>query len=139
MAAKDGTADVPADGPLPPSLAGEVLRVRASGAYRVGSYFDRELDPAGYPDRGAMDWNFQYEPLRSAPHACGFFLVGDGRRFATLVTPHGAAVSPVGGPVIVGINDNDVGDDSGEVSFVVDRRAPTVAEWQTRRCAVDCQ
>jgi hypothetical protein len=139
MAAKDGTADVPAESALPSSLAGEVIRVRAAGAYRVGSYFDRELDPAGYPDHVAMGWNFDYEPLKSAPHACGFFLVGDERRFATLVTPSGTAVSPVGGPLLVGINDKDISNNSGDVSFVVDRRAPTVTEWLARRCSIDCQ
>jgi hypothetical protein len=139
MAAKDGTSAVPPDSALPPSLAGEVIRVRASGAYRVGGYFNKDLDPTGYPDHEAMGWNFEYEPLKSAPHACAFFLVGDERRFATLVTPHGAAVSPVGGPLIVGVNDKDISNNSGELSFVVDRRAPTVTEWLARRCSADCQ
>jgi hypothetical protein len=139
MAAKNGTADVPVDSSLTSALAGEVIRVRAAGAYRVGSYFDRELDPTGYPDHAAMGWNFEYEPLRSAPHGCGFFLVGQERRFATLAAPRGAAVSPVGGPLTVGINDRDISNNSGDLSFVVDRRAPTPAEWLARRCSVDCQ
>jgi len=112
MAAKDGTAAVPPDSSLPSSLAGEVIRVRAAGAYRVGNYFNKDLDPTGYPDHAAMGWNFDSEPLKSAPHACAFFLVGDDRRFATLVRPHGTAVSPVGGPLIVGINDKDVSNTS---------------------------
>jgi hypothetical protein len=118
---------------LTPVLAGEVIRVRASGEYRVGSYFNSPVGPSGYPGGGPTGYNFGSEPLKSAPHACAFFLVGDEKRFATLATPGGAVITPVGGPLIVGINDNDPSNNSGNVAFTIERRLPSSSEWQVHR------
>ncbi len=40
-------------------MAGEVVTVRASGRYTVGSFYDQSIDPAGYPDGDAKRYNFQ--------------------------------------------------------------------------------
>ncbi|MGH7434242.1 MAG: C2 domain-containing protein, partial [Polyangiaceae bacterium] len=121
MPASEGTRDSPA-----PVLAGEVVLVKAAGDYQVGSFYDAHVGPAGYPGGGPKGYNFKYEPLSSAPHACAFFLLGQRKRFATLTTPCGSSIAPVGGSLVVGINDDEPGNNKGTVAFSVARRPPTV-------------
>jgi hypothetical protein len=129
MQASEGTKRVDGD----ELLAGEVVRVTASGRYQVGSYYDSPLSPAGYPGGGPRSYNFQYEPLKSASHGCGFALVGHRMREATVVGPCGSFLSTTSGPVVVGVNDTDPGNNSGQATFTVERRPPTVDEWAHQR------
>jgi hypothetical protein len=117
------------------ALSGEVLRSTATGSYKVGTWNDAAVTPVGYPGGGPKGYNFGYEPLRSAAHACAFFLVGEKRREATLVTPCGSTLTSVAGPLVVGVNDNDPSNNDGALSFAIERRAPTTTEWLGHRVA----
>ncbi len=81
--------------------AGEVVRVRASGTFKVGSWFDETLDPGCTP------------ALRRGE------VIGLDRTF---VATHAGALS-------VGLNDKDLSNNEGQVKFQISRRAPTVEEW----------
>ena len=124
LQARDGTRDCRAT-----VSAGEVVRVSAAGQYKISSYYDA-IAPTGYPGGGLTGYNFSEEPLKSAPHGSAFVLVGDSKRFAQLTAPCGAFLSPVGGTLTVGINDADPSNNSGSVSFTVERRAPSAEEWE---------
>jgi hypothetical protein len=63
-------------------MAGEVVKVRASGSFRVGSWYGESLSP----------------------------------------TAHSGALR-------VGLNDSDLDNNEGLVSFEVELRAPTAEEW----------
>jgi hypothetical protein len=125
MPVRDGTKKVEGS----ELLAGEVVRVSAAGRYQVGHYYDAPLTPAGYPGGGPKTYNFSYEPLKSANHGCGFALVGHQRREAALVATCGTFLSTQSGPLVVGVNDTDPSNNTGDVTFKVERRAPTADEW----------
>lgn len=133
MPVRDGTKKVDGD----EVLAGEVIRVKAEGRYQIGQFHDDMITPVGYPGGGPQSYNFQYEPLKSAAHACGFALVGHRRRQAALVAACGSFLSSEAGPVVVGVNDTDPGNNTGEVLFTVERRAPSAEEWARQRTTGD--
>jgi hypothetical protein len=135
MDVRNGT--VPAQ--LRPIRAGEVLEVRATGQYRVGSFYDRWIGPAGYPGGGPDGYNFKNEPFRSAPHGSGLAMVGSSdAKMGLVVAPCAHAVSRVAGPLVLGINDVDPANNQGSAQFTVQVRAPSPAEWMnamTEPCA----
>jgi hypothetical protein len=133
MGANEGTRDARL-----PIAAGEVVRVTAAGQYQIGGLYRDTIGPTGYPGGGPQRDNFKQEPLASAPNGAAFVLVGGRKRLASLATPCSAFVSPVGGPLIVGINDADPANNSGAVSYVIERRAPTAEEWQRQRTGQLC-
>lgn len=111
-------------------IAGEVVSVRAAGTYTVGSYFDRTIDPSGYPGDAGRSYNFKQPPFNDARHACGIALVGqEGRMHATLVAPEARFVAQYSGRLKVGLNDTDPKNNSGHVTFAASARAPSPAEW----------
>jgi hypothetical protein len=111
-----------------PIRAGEVVSVKASGSYKVGSWFDASLDPAGYPGGEARSYNL--EPFRKAPHACAIALVGLAPSFEGVVIGQSRTfVAAHGGPLRLGLNDADPSNNAGFVSYEVSLRAPTVDEW----------
>jgi hypothetical protein len=118
-------------------FAGEVVRVTAAGRYQVGHYYDAPLTPLGYPGGGPKEYNFPYEPLKSASHGCGFALVGHQQRETTLVAACGSFLSVETGPVVVGVNDTDPSNNTGDVTFTVERRAPTADEWERQHTVGD--
>ena len=128
MSAREGTHPDVAD-----VMGGEVVSITASGKYRVGTWYDADVSPVGYPGGGPRDYNFKYEPLRSAAHACGFALVGERDRTAALVDPSASFVAPTPGPLLVGINDSDPTNNSGSIQFTITQRAPTASEWRLHR------
>jgi hypothetical protein len=134
MPASEGTKKAP----TPTVDAGEVIRVTATGDYTVGSFHSQHIGPGGYPGGELRSYNFKYEPLKSAPHASAFFLVGEKRLSAQLVTPCGIAIAPNGGTVVVGVNDEEPGNNGGALSYKIERRAPTAAEWLLHRVADAC-
>lgn len=111
-----------------PVRAGEVLSVRASGRFTVGSWFDRSLDPAGYPGGSARSYNL--ESFERKPHACAIALIAKGTNVegeavgtaSTFVARHAGALS-------VGLNDRDPSNNQGQVTFEISRRAPTAEDW----------
>jgi hypothetical protein len=113
------------------AMAGEFFSVRASGTFTVGSWFDKTLDPAGYPGGDARSYNLR--SFVNEPHACAIALVGDGATVEGVAVRSGTDfVAGHSGALRVGLNDKDLSNNSGRVSFVVARRAPTAAEWVTR-------
>lgn len=119
------------DGPAklrPAARAGEVVSVRASGKFKVGSWFDETLTPAGYPGGDARSYNLR--SFEKQPHACAIALISTGRNIEgeviglerTFVAKHAGALS-------VGLNDKDLSNNEGQVSYRVTRRAPTADEW----------
>jgi hypothetical protein len=114
-------------------LAGEVVTLHAEGSYKVGSWYDQQIDPVGYPGDQATGYNFQQEPFRSAPHACGIGLVrARGVVQGVIVAPDATFGVLYAGPLRVGLNDNDPSNNDGLVSFSGATRAPTPSEWGVR-------
>jgi hypothetical protein len=114
--------------------AGEVVQLRAAGRYRVGSWYDDPVDPAGYPGHQARSYNFEQEPFHSAPHACGIATVGTREHLdPELVLRSTTFVARVPGPLRFGLNDNDPENNKGIVTFQGLTRAPTAEEWLGQR------
>jgi hypothetical protein len=110
-------------------MAGEVVTVRASGHYTVGSFYDQTIDPGGYPGGDAKRYNFRQEPFRDAPHACAVALIGTGSVRGVLVKTGKTFTAPSAGELRVGLNDTDPGNNHGTLTFAVSTRAPTASEW----------
>ena len=110
--------------------AGEFVTLHAEGGYTVGSWYDKQVGPSGYPGERARSYNFTLEPFHSAPLACGIALVGDGQTVeGALVAPDGSFQVLHAGALRVGLNDSDPGNNQGSLSFHGAARAPTAAEW----------
>lgn len=113
-----------------PLIAGEVVSLRAEGKYTVGSWFTAEIGPAGYPGGEARSYNFEQEPFKSSPHACGIASVGrNGKLEGVAVATTAAFVVAYAGPLKVGVNDTEPGNNNGWISFEGTARAPSAAEW----------
>jgi hypothetical protein len=111
-----------------PVMAGELLNVQASGTFKVGSWFDDTLSPAGYPGGDARSYNLK--PFEQAPHACAIALIGSGRTIDGVAVGVGKQfVAAHAGTLRVGLNDEDLSNNEGQVSYAVARRAPTAEEW----------
>ena len=111
-----------------PVMAGELVSARAIGSFTVGSWYDDKLGPAGYGDESARAYNLQ--PFKTAPHACAIALIGDGRTIDGVVVRAGADfTADHGGTLRVGLNDEDLSNNEGNVRYEVARRAPTADEW----------
>jgi hypothetical protein len=109
-------------------MAGEVVNVRATGSFTVRSLFAATLSPAGYSDGSARSYNL--EPFKTAPHACAIALIGSRPTIEGVVVGAGKQfVARHAGPLRVGLNDEDLSNNEGQVSFEVARRAPTAEEW----------
>jgi hypothetical protein len=111
-----------------PVMAGELINVQASGRFTVGSWFDETLTPAGYPGGEARSYNLA--PFKTAPHACAIALIGTSPSIEGVAVGVGKQfVAAHAGPLRVGLNDEDLGNNEGQVSYSVARRAPTAEEW----------
>lgn len=109
-------------------MAGEFVIVRASGSFKVGSWFDAKLDPAGYPGSEARSYNLG--PFKQEPHACAIALIGSGQTIEGVAIGIGKQfVATHAGTFRVGLNDNELGNNEGQVRYEVARRAATVQEW----------
>ncbi len=115
-----------------PLQAGEVVSLKGQGQYTVGSFYDAVIGPDGYPQGQLHNFNFEQQPFTTAPHACGLALVGSRGRVDGAVIGSGSRfLVTTAGPLRVGINDKDPGNDRGWVAFEGETRAPTVVEWRT--------
>lgn len=111
-----------------PVMAGELVNVQASGKFTVGSWFDDTLSPAGYSGDTASSYNLS--PFKAAPHACAIALVGSGRTIDGVAVGVGKQFTAAhAGSLRVGLNDKDLGNNEGRVTYWVARRAPTAEEW----------
>jgi hypothetical protein len=109
-------------------MAGELVNVQASGTFTVGSWYDDTLTPAGYLDESAQSYNLK--PFEAAPHACAIALIGSGQTIDGVAVGVGKQfVVAHAGALRVGLNDEDLSNNEGQVSFQVARRAPTAEEW----------
>jgi hypothetical protein len=114
--------------------AGEVVALKASGAYTVGTWYDAPINPLGYPAAKARSYNFREEPFSSAPHACGVATVGvTGRVQGVVVTAGRTFVAEVPGPLRFGVNDIEPGNNHGSLEFEGATRAPTAEEWRRQQ------
>lgn len=133
MDARDGTMSAP----LRSLRAGEVVTIAATGSYQVGGFYNALLDPRGYPGGGPREYNFEAEPFRSAPHGVALAQLGRGdAKEGLLVAPCTTVVSQVGGPLLLGVNDNDPNNNSGQLQFSVRVRPATPSEWMARQIGV---
>jgi len=111
-----------------PVKAGELVSVRASGRFTVGSYYDDALDPAGYPGGEARSYNLG--PFKRDPHACAIALIGAGPTVDGIAIGKAKEfIAPHAGPLRLGLNDKDLDNNEGTVSFEVSLRAPTAQDW----------
>ncbi|MDI1484764.1 hypothetical protein [Polyangium sp. y55x31] len=132
MNVRSGT--VPAN--FRPIRAGEIVDISATGRYRIGSWNGAWIDPRGYPNGVARGYNFDNEPFRSAPHGSGLAMVGSAdAKTGHSVAPCTRFVSRASGPLVLGINDTEPGNNEGSAQFAVHVRAPTAAEWLAGRTA----
>jgi hypothetical protein len=77
-------------------------------------------------------YNFEQQPFTTAPHACGVAFVGSqGRVDGAVIGNAGRFVVTAAGPLRVGINDRDPGNNRGWVAFEGETRAPTPGEWNS--------
>jgi hypothetical protein len=112
-------------------IAGEVVTVRAAGDFVVGSWYDRRIEPSGYPGGGGRSYNLQ--SFREEPHACAIAMIGSGSTVeGVAVRAERTFVAGHAGSMRVGLNDRDLSNNEGQVVFDVARRAPTVEEWRAR-------
>jgi hypothetical protein len=122
------------DRPTPagrPAIAGELLSVRASGSFTVGSWYDKRLDPAGYPGGEARSYNLK--SFETAPHACAIALIGTDRNLEGLRIGSGLDfVAGHSGVFRLGLNDKDLSNNEGQVVYSVARGIPTAAQWSER-------
>lgn len=118
--------------------AGEIVAITATGQYKVGSWFDKWIDPRGYPGGDAQSYNFDNEPFKSAPHGSGLAMVGVGDgKAGHNVAPCTRFVSRGSGPLVLGINDSDPRNNTGTAQFTVHVQPPSATEWlgaQTASC-----
>jgi hypothetical protein len=111
-----------------PVKAGELVSVRASGTFKVGSYYDETLDPAGYPGGEARSYNLG--PFKRDPHGCAVALIGASPTLEGVAVGAGKDfIAAHAGPLRLGLNDKDLDNNQGTVSFQVALRAPTAQEW----------
>lgn len=133
MSANEGTSDARVV-----AMAGEVLRVRTEGTYRIGSWHSDDLSPSGYPGGGPRQYNWNVEPLASAAHGAAFLLVGRHTRSAHLTPGCTTLLVAHPGPIVLGVNDRDPSNNTGSLSFTIERRAPSAAEWLQQTQPNDC-
>lgn len=112
--------------------AGEVVSLHAQGNYTVGTLYTTAIGPEGYPGGQLHGYNFDAQPFTTAPHACGVALVGShGRVDGAVIGTAGRFVVTAAGPLRVGINDKDPGNNRGWAAFEGETRAPTPTEWNS--------
>jgi hypothetical protein len=94
-------------------VAGNQLTVSASGRVVVNG--SQDCDPAGLPDRPDYD---VYEPIPCADHAALIARVGESGDVFLIGRSESVAV-PAAGRLYLGINDTDVGNNSGAFAAAV--------------------
>jgi hypothetical protein len=115
-----------------PLAAGEVVSLRAQGSYTVGTLYTTAIGPEGYPSGQLHGYNFEEQPFTTAAHACGVALVGShGRVDGAVIGSAGRFVVTAAGPLRIGLNDRDPGNNRGWVAFEGETRAPTPSEWNS--------
>jgi hypothetical protein len=110
--------------------AGELVTIAARGKYSVASNFE-ELDERGYTSGQKQGYN-RFD-LAHANHGAAVALIGAGNEshMALLVGSCTSAVASVAGQIFVGVNDRDVGNNHGSVTFAIRVGLPTLEQWRS--------
>lgn len=119
-------------------VAGDFIRIKATGTWQIGDWNDKHLDANGYTDGRLRKSNL--ERFRDVAHGGAIALVGrSGMLFEVPPTTCFRAVAPFSGVVWVGINDNQPSDNRGTVNVRVHRRGPNPKEWKQPGVAFACE
>lgn len=112
-----------------PVFAGDIVRVEASGQWRIGTVHDDLLGPAGYAEGILSDSNLPYFP--KAGHGAAVALVGQ-HGLGNTIEPNPCVrfVAAYSGAVWVGVNDQKPRDNRGTVHFKVQTRGAKAGEWR---------
>lgn len=112
---------------------GAVVRVDVSGSGTVGQWAcTGPVGPAGHTSPDCRSYNLGVAGASSSPHAAPILLIGrdpEIHAFPVSATEGGATgagtfVAPAAGELIVGVNDRDPGNNSGEYVFELEVIAP---------------
>jgi hypothetical protein len=117
-------------------FAGEVVEVQARGAYRMARH-PGPITPEGYA--GDLGSNYPDEPFKSGAAGAALVRIG-GRRLLKgfLVAPCTTFFAPFAGKLAVGVNDRRLEKVRGDMTFDINVRPATEAEWKTgaaERCS----
>jgi hypothetical protein len=114
-----------------PALAGEQFSVRATGAFTVGSWYDEQISPSGYPGGEAVSYNLA--SFRAAPHACAIALIGDKAAVEGVQIGTSADfVAGHAGALRFSLNDRDLSNNNGSIAYTVARGIPSIDRWLER-------
>lgn len=111
--------------------AGELVTILARGKYSVASD-NGQIDENGY--KGGEKRGYNRKPdFEKANHAAAIAFVGapTESHTALLVGSCVTAVTPTAGKVYVGVNDGDVENNRGSVTFAVKIALPTLEQWRS--------
>lgn len=119
-------------------VAGDFIRIKATGTWQIGDWNNDHLDANGYTDGRLHDSNL--ERFRDVAHGGAVALVGrSGMLFEVPPTTCFRAVAPFSGVVWVGINDRQPSDNRGTVTVRVHRRGPSPGEWKRPGATFACE
>ncbi len=110
--------------------AGMRVEIRATGTYRIGSWNDAKLGPGGYPGGGPKDYNLPGRVFGRAKHGAAVALLqNDSAAQPVVVGECARFIAQSGGILYVGVNDEDYGNNSGELTFEVRVTTPDAGAW----------
>lgn len=116
------------------ALAGEFVTISARGKYSVASDNGQngQIDENGY--KGGEKRGYNRKPdFEKANHAVAIAFVGapSESHTALVVGSCVTAVTPSAGNVYVGVNDGDVANNHGSITFTVKIALPTLEQWRS--------
>lgn len=115
--------------------AGEFMTIQASGTYSVANNHE-QINEQGYTNGAKRG----YSLYPTAPHGSAIAWIGDKSKALTWlgVGSCSGLVSPTTGPIYVGVNDKDVGNNIGSIKFEARIEPPTVAQWLAGGASYPC-
>jgi hypothetical protein len=110
--------------------AGEVVTITAQGKYSVRRNKE-PIDPNGHRN-SANSGDNRTPDFKRSNHGGAIAYVGspEETHAALFVGSCVSAVTPVPGPIHVGVNDTDVGNNTGDVEISINVSLPTVEQWR---------
>jgi len=110
--------------------AGEIVRVKASGAYSVANNGET-ITEEGYANGEKRNYNLK--DFAKANHAAAIARIGppDETHTSLVVGRCVVVLSPIAGQISIGINDDATTNNEGSITFDVEVGLPTLDEWKT--------